>query len=94
MKKVVRVLSVLLLVLTLACLLFKLGLFLWVSCFNNSFVSVIVTHNASAGAGIIGGADGPTAILLTRSPASPAEILLPFLGIVLPVAGLILTKRK
>lgn len=82
MKKAVRIVSILILVFTLGWLLFNLGLFLW------------ATHSTAASVGIIGGADGPTAIFVTRKPAQALELLLPLLGIVLPIAGLVLTRKK
>lgn len=87
MKKAIRIVSILVLVLTLGYLLVNLGLLLW---FFQSGGSI----PGAASVGIIGGADGPTAIFITRSPAKTAELLLPLLGIVLPVLGLVLTRKK
>lgn len=87
MKRVIRVVSLLVLVFTLGYLLINLGLLLW---FSQSGGSI----PGGASVGIIGGADGPTAIFITRGPAKTAELLLPLLGIVLPVLGLVLTRKK
>lgn len=86
MRKLIRIVSLLVMVLTLAYLLLNLGLFFW---FSHSGAT-----GDAASVGIIGGADGPTAIFLTRSPASTARTLLPLLGIILPVLGLSLTRKK
>lgn len=87
MKKAIRIVSILVLVLTLGYLLVNLGLLLW---FSQSGGSI----PGGASVGIIGGADGPTAIFITQKPAQALELLLPLLGIILPIAGLVLTRKK
>lgn len=82
MRKAIHIVSLLVLALTLGYLLFNLGLFLWFS------------HSCAASVGVIGGADGPTAIFVTRSPARTGKMLLPLLGIALPAAGLALTRKR
>lgn len=82
MRKAIRMVSILVLALTLGCLLLNVGMLFWLS------------HSGAASVGIIGGADGLTAIFVTRSPARTAEVLLPLLGIILPVMGLLLTRKK
>lgn len=82
MRKAIRIVSILVLVLTLGYLLFYVGLLFWPS------------QSGAASVSVIGGADGLTAIFVTRSPARTAELLLPLLGIVLPIVGLVLTRRK
>jgi len=85
MRKAVRLAAIVLLVLTLGYLMINLGLLLWAS---------RGIGNGAASIGIIGGADGPTAIFITRRPAGIAEILLPVLGLALPIGVLLLTRKK
>lgn len=94
MRKAIRVVSLLVLVLTLGYLLFNLGLFFRFSHTVAAGADVIGGAGGAASVGIIGGADGPTAIFVTQSPASTAAALLPLLGIALPIVGLVLTGKK
>lgn len=82
MRKAIRVASLILLVLTLGYLLINLGLALWAS---------HGMEGPAASIGIIGGADGPTAIFVTRNRV---KMLLPVLGILLPLAALAATRKK
>lgn len=82
MRKAIRVLSIAVLAVTLGYMIFKLGLIHW------------AVQTGSGSVGIIGGADGPTAIFVAGSPASTARMLLPALGIALPIVGIVLTRKK
>lgn len=47
-----------------------------------------------AASAVIGGADGPTAIFVTSSPANAALLLLPLLGAAVSAVGIRLTRKK
>lgn len=82
MRKAIRILSIAVLAVTLGYVIFKLGLIYW------------IVQTGSGSVGIISGADGLTAIFVTRRPASTARMLLPALGIALPIVGIVLTRKK
>lgn len=82
MKKAIRILSLVVLVVTLGTVLIHAGFLLWIG------------HSNAGSVGIIGGADGMTAIFVTSRPARLSGLLLPVLGILLPIAGIVLTRKR
>ena len=81
MRKAIRILSLAVLAVTLVYVLFNAALY-------------GILHSHAGSVGIIGGADGMTAIFITESPVKASGTLLPCLGIVLPIMGILLTKEK
>lgn len=85
MRKLIRIVSVILLAAGVIALSFPIIL---------AAVLPLLPESTSFSAGVIGGADGPTAILVTVSSPGFWDFTLPLILIALSMAGIALSRKK
>ena len=57
-------------------------------------IDILTGKPYASSIGIIGGADGPTAIFVTRQPVEPISCILPLALIILGIVTVILVRRR